>query len=119
MKTKYANHRQSIDRLFGLPDYPNLSGWKERHIAALTAPRPGFEAAFIGMLAGWLRYADAHRNQYGSHIGTDGVLGDEWARIGAGLRGLLNGALGRLDAGTLDSLIAETLRAEDFDPDQF
>ena len=50
---------------------------------------------------------------------TTAFWAEEWARIGAGLRGLLNGALGRLDAGTLDSLIADTLRAEDFDPDEF
>ena len=118
MKTKYANCPQSIDRLFALPDGADFSGWKERHAAALASPRSGFERALTGMLAGWLRYADAHRNQYESHIGNDGVLGDEWARIGAGLRGLLNGALGRFDAGTLDSLIADTLRAHDFDPDE-
>ncbi len=48
----------------------------------------------------------------------DGVLGDEWAKIGGALRGLLNGETGRFDCGTLDRLFCETLRSEGLDPDQ-
>ena len=89
-----------------------------RHLAALSAPRAPFEPAYVHLLTGWLGYADAHNEQYQSGIGDDGVLGPHWARIGADLRGLLNGELGRFDGGTLDSLICRTLEAEGFDPDR-
>ena len=69
------------------------------------------------LLSGWLRYADAHRGAYESGIGADYVLGPAWAQIGAGLRALLNGELGRLDGGTLDGLLCSTLTAEEFDPE--
>lgn len=45
-------------------------------------------------------------------IGEDYVLGPEWATIGRALLALLNGETGRLDCGTLDGIIRDTLRAE-------
>jgi hypothetical protein len=66
------------------------------------------------LIRGWALYADAHRERYGSGIGDDGVLGPEWAKMGEAIRGLLNGDIGSLDAGTLDAFIGETLRAEGF-----
>lgn len=112
-------NKHYASRLFLLPDRAKLdnSGWTARHLSAVTQPAPGFESAYVGMLRGWLLYADIHRERYDSGIGADYVLGPQWARIGAGLRDLLNGELGRMDAGTLDALIANTLTAEDFDPD--
>ena len=107
-------------RLFALPASArnDRTGWSARHRAALRAPRGPFEPAYVHLLRGWLCYADAHREQYHSGIGDDGVLGPHWARIGADLRGLLNGELGRLDGGTLDGLICRTLEAEGFDPNR-
>ena len=96
----------------------NSSGWQTRHFSAITAPKSEFEKAFVEMLTGWLRYADSHAQQYESGIGEDGVLGVHWAQIGAGLRGLLNGELGRFDGGTLDSVLAGTLEEQNLDPDQ-
>lgn len=90
--------------------------WAERHAAAMHSPK-GCEFGVVTMLRGWLEYGEQHRNRYESGIGEDGVLGKEWAAIGAALRGLLNGELGRLDAGTLDKLLCHTLEAEGFDPD--
>ena len=94
------------------------AGWQARHRSAVACPRDGFECAYGEMLRGWLRYADAHQERYASPIGQDGVLGPCWAQIGAGLRGLLNGEHGRLDAGTLDSILVRALQEEEFDPDR-
>ena len=77
----------------------------------------GLERAYVLMLRGWLEYADAHRLTMGSKIGDDHVLGDEWFKIGEALRGLLNGDLGRLDGGTLDTIIADNLNEQGFDLD--
>lgn len=71
----------------------------------------------VEMLRGWLRYADACAERYGSRVGDDGVLGPLWARIGDGLLGLLNGELGALDAGTFDTLIRDVLRDQGMDPE--
>lgn len=103
-----------LNRLRTCPAYATPSvaaSWTSRHCAAIMSPRDPFERALVELLTGWLRYADAHESAYGSPVGDDGVLGLEWARIGEALRGLLNGHLGRLDGGTLDSLIARTLEA--------
>lgn len=94
------------------------TGWSRRHLAAIGCPKPGLEAAFVGLLRAWLEYADAHASQYESTIGQDGVLGPEWARVGAALRGLLNGDLGRMDGGTLDGLLCDMLTDQDFNPDE-
>ena len=92
--------------------------WTEGHLAAVANPYHGFEYALAQMFSGWLRYADEHKRRYLNGIGGDMFLGDEWAKIGDALRGLLNGETGRFDCGLLDSLVADTLRAEGFDPDK-
>jgi hypothetical protein len=89
-----------------------------RHVIAVRLPQDGFEQALVDLFSGWLRYADSHKQQYGSGIGEDMILGAEWSKIGSALRGLLNGETGRFDCGLLDSLIAKTLRDEGFDPDE-
>ena len=91
--------------------------WVSRHMKAVGMPTNS-EGPLISMLRGWLNYADRHYLAYESTIGEDGVLGPEWAKIGASLRELLNGELGRLDGGTLDGVLYDTLKAEGFDPDQ-
>ena len=104
-------------KLFERPKYSNASGWVDQHMRAVNQPKPGLEKTFIEMLSGWLGYADAHEQEYSSGIGEDRVLGPQWAQIGAALRDLLNGDTGRLDCGTLDSLIVNTLESQDFNPD--
>jgi hypothetical protein len=108
-----------VNRLYHLPAYAvhDKVGWSRRHLAAVTTPAPGFETALVAMLKGWLEYADVHAQRYDSTIGEDRVLGPAWARIGAALRDLLNGDLGRMDGGTLDALLVDTLEAQEFNPD--
>jgi hypothetical protein len=61
------------------------------------------------MLRAWEKYATAHKARFDSTIGEDYVLGPRWEEIGMGIRGLLNGETGRLDCGTLDAFILQTL----------
>lgn len=93
------------------PRLPNTGNWQGRHNNAVTAPRAGFEASLVAMLRGWATYAAAHEQAYESRVGDDGVLGPEWAAVGNAMLGLLNGDLSRLDAGTLDGFIRDTLAA--------
>ena len=101
------------------------NGWSVRHAIAFAntgnpAPTSGrgiAQKSVTFLLRAWLLYADAHSAMYESGIGADHVLGDEWAKIGYALRGLLNGELGDLDGGTCDHIIADALDTEGFDPD--
>ncbi len=95
-----------------------MNEWTIRHYRALREPRES-EAPLVHMLNGWTDYADHHRQRFGSSIGSDYVLGDAWLEIGKALRTMLNGDLGRLDAGTLDGVICHMLTREGFDPDTY
>lgn len=101
-------------RLNFVPNY--AKEWGNRHLSAIRHPIAQ-ERAIVVMLRAWLGYADQHKAQYESTIGEDGFLGPEWAKMGASLLELLNGELGRLDGGTLDTIIREALTAEGFDPE--
>ena len=108
-----------------VPRYDDKTGWKSRHLTAIAEPfgtlygpeKPTPERAIVLMLRGWLEYAEAHKSAFDSNIGDDSVLGDEWFKIGEALRGLLNGDLGRLDGGSLDTIIFDNLKEQGFDPD--
>lgn len=56
------------------------------------------------MLKGWLNYADAHLEMYGTPLADDFVLGSEWIRLGRALHGLLNGDCGSLDCGAVSGI---------------
>ena len=101
-----STHREFLAN----PTLPDTNGWKARHDSAVTTPR-GFERPVMVMLLGWADYAESHLKRYESPIGHDGVLGDEWEKIGQSLQGLLNGETGRLDCATLDAAIRRVLVA--------
>jgi hypothetical protein len=88
----------------------DINGWQQRHNDAILGPKQGFEHAIVHMLDAWLEYAETHQIRYESKIGGDGVLGDPWAEIGRGILQLLNGDCGRIDCGTIDALVRNTLR---------
>ncbi len=85
------------------------------HTRALANPRNGFEMAIAALFLGLNEYAEAHRDQYHSPVGDDGVLGEHWQAIASGLIGLLNGDTGRLDCGTLDGAIRSLATAHGVD----
>jgi hypothetical protein len=84
------------------------------HHAAMRAPRPGHEAAIVGMLTAWLTYEAAHLAAFAHELGHDYVLGPAWEAMGQATRNLLNGEAGRLDCGTIDGIICSRLRAQGF-----
>lgn len=94
-------------------NYPDSSEWKARHLAAIRNPI-GFELPIVSLLIGWCTYAYTHAKEYETEIGADYVLGPQWRDVGLALRGLLNGQLGRLDAGTIDSIIVTNLTVQGY-----
>lgn len=102
-------------------EMPNTGRWQDRHDEAIKHRaifqnrHYEFETPMVDMLRGWLQYAEDHKARYESVIGDDGVLGPYWESIGDALRGLLNGETGRLDCGTLDGFILNTMRENGID----
>jgi hypothetical protein len=60
------------------------------------------EAAFMKILDGLESYAKAHRRDFEVDIGDDYVLGPAWLQIAGALQDLLDGEIGRIDAGKMD-----------------
>ena len=92
---------------------PDTGGWKSRHSHIMTLGAHPMASA----IRSWVKYAQNHAREFDSDIGHDYVLGPAWARWGAALRELLNGDLGRMDAGTLDHIIYTNLKNQGYDPD--
>lgn len=86
-----------------------FNGWRVRHNEAVKNPA-GFEVAIMGLLLGLESYRVEHALHYASNVGDDGVLSDGVADIAEGVRTLLNGEIGRLDAGTIDGYLVAVLR---------
>ena len=104
-----------VTKLYDKPKVQgNIGDWQGRHLQAVCSPR-GFERPLVRMVEQWLRYADAHQKEHESPIGEDFVLGQYWEDIGDALRGLLNGQSGRLDCGTLDAVILDSMQAVGID----
>lgn len=79
----------------------NATNWQDRHRAALASPRTSFERLSV-ILDAVEAYCRAYRSAYESDIADDAILGDEGvAPILLGVVRLLDGDLGRLDAGTM------------------
>lgn len=106
--------QHSLDRAIGKDFQGNR--WGARHVKAWQT-KVGSGSAIVTLIEGMAQYADSHHAQYGAPVGEDYVLGDEWEQIARAVRGLLNGERGDLDGNTVDTLIADMLRAEGFDPD--
>lgn len=105
-----------------IPSHPDTGGWRLRHQTAVIEaekhrPYTTHERVIVQAIGAWCDYAKAHAELYEAPIGEDYVLGLCWARWGFALRDLLNGNCGRLDCGTLDTIIHDNLKEQGFDPD--
>ena len=99
--------------------FPNANGWRDRHDNAILHPSNLVEAAFVNMIRGWQQYATQNESRFGGKIGADRILGPAWRQIGDSLCTLLDGDLGnRLDRGTLDEFIAETMKQNGIDTEE-
>lgn len=92
---------------------PNTGGWRDRHIAAVNAPRD-VERCLVHGIREWCSYAERHAKRHETEIGDDGVLGPAWEQWGRAMRTLLNGETGRLDCGTLDAILHDNLVEQGF-----
>ena len=106
-----------------IPSHPDTVGWKKRHLLALdgnatgAARPPALQQSVAFLIRGWCGYAEAHQHAYEDGIGEDHVLGDPWFAIGMAIRELLNGEIGHLDAGTLDTILVDNLIEQGYCPD--
>ncbi len=105
-----------------LPNTHDTGGWKTRHMRAISQARTfsivvNQETVIVRALDTWVGYAIAHQARFESPIGEDYVLGPAWARWGFALRELLNGETGRLDCGTLDTILCDNLAEQGYNPD--
>lgn len=78
--------------------------WGKRHANAFCLPKAG-EWGIVSFFWALADYADDYQDRFDGPVGNDGVLGESWLKIMREVRNLLNGDLGRLDGGTLDSLL--------------
>jgi hypothetical protein len=109
--------RPAAYNLRHLPPHADDNGWKIRHAAAVRNPRSN-EGPIVVSIQAWIDMALQHRAQFDRAIGQDGYASHPWAAIGVALRSLLNMSWGsRLDMGTLDAVLVETLEAEGWDVD--
>jgi hypothetical protein len=97
------------------PENPASYDWARRHVAAWHSPN-ATEGPIVHLVTAVASYADSYAERYGSLIGEDYVLGgggagDGWASILRGIRVLLNGETGRLDCGTVDSMLVRMAQA--------
>lgn len=95
----------------------DMNKWRDNHLRAILAPS-GPERPLVRMLHGWYEYAQVHQDRFQSKIGEDYVLGPQWEAIGDALRTLLNGECGRLDCGTVDAFLLNTMGENGVDVDQ-
>ena len=63
------------------------------------------------------KYQETHRRAYGSPIGADGVLGDQWIAAVRALAGLLDGETGELDCGAFDHKLRDLAETAGFTRD--
>ena len=77
--------------------------WIENKLAALPS-QDAREAAYP-QYQSYAEICHSCNACNGGRIGSDGILGVAWAKMGRQLRNLLCGDLGRLDGGTLDGII--------------
>jgi hypothetical protein len=89
--------------------------WGVEHNIALFNPRRGAEQAIVHLVRGVLCYCNMHSSEYESPVGEDYVLGPAIADILVAIRTLLNGEIGRLDAGTIDKWCLEMARYHSLD----
>lgn len=90
----------------------------QHHAVACQNPRD-IEHSLINLVEAMGDYALHYRGEFpDSKVGGDGVLGEYWLQIARGVAGLLNGPIGRLDAGTMDAAIRDMAREEGFSAEE-
>jgi hypothetical protein len=102
-----------------IPSIRDVGGafyWQQRHLRACESPQTSFERAVVSVCDGLTEYLS------GLEFDDDGkwsdyVLAPALGEILLGVRGLLNGDLGRLDGGTVDTFLSNVAALIRFDLD--
>ncbi len=94
-----------------LPSNFSQEHWKSEHVSAVHFPE-GFERPIVKLWTAWTDYAMEYQRRYEQDIWEDYILGDAWRELGQNLLRLLDGDIGRLDAGIRESVITENLSDE-------
>ena len=95
--------------------------WGLRHYEAWQHPRKGSEAMIKALIMGWAEYADQYHQSTGfepaENISADAYTARYWLDTAENIIGLLSNDTGRLDSGTLDSLVRKIAMNEGFSND--
>jgi hypothetical protein len=79
--------------------------WQARHMSACESPATSAERAIVSLCDGITEYLSGQDGEDGVWI--DYMLGPGLGSVLVGVRELLNGDIGRLDAGTVDSFLRD------------
>ena len=95
------------------------NGWGARHADGMHQPRPGHEAALVGLVNALAEYIDGHATM-DYKVADDGYCGPYWRDIASAAVKLLSGPTGepaRLDGGTMDGMLRDLAELAGFDSD--
>lgn len=95
------------------------NNWGARHYDAWHLPSVGSEHMIVSLINGWAEYADSYHKATSFEpydtLKEDYFAGENWLTIAGSILQLLSMDLGRLDGGTLNTMIHEVLRNEGFE----
>jgi hypothetical protein len=95
-----------------------LAGTLRLHLKAWAVPWHDQEGSIVRLVEALASYADAHAARFEFTVGDDGFLGPAWLDILKGTRTLLNGETGRLDCGTVDSMLVRMAEAAGYEEEE-
>ena len=106
----------NMDPLVGPLVGPPMKGrdwatFADLHNQAMEAPRGDFERGLVSLIMGVLCVCNGYRSRFESLVGDDHVIGPEVAAVLGAIRGLLDGEIGRLDAGTISGWLCAVAEA--------
>jgi hypothetical protein len=104
-----AENVKALDKATG------SNGWGARHVAAFNHPN-ATERGIVSLVLALADYADGYAATCGEGdgVGTDGYAAPYFIELMHAARGLLSMETGRLDCGTLDSMLWAIGRAAGF-----
>lgn len=110
-----TSFRHHLIALLTIP-HPNDLTWGREHNASVSRAVTGSHRhPILSAALALADYADHYRALHGdSLIGQDSVLGSYWLLTASNLIKLMNGPLGRVDAGTVDRALRQLALAVGF-----
>jgi hypothetical protein len=109
---------EELARVRARENDPASAHWAFLHSKAWAVPMHDQEGAIVRLVTALADYSDAHRERFESSMGDDGFLGPAWLDILKGTRTLLNGETGRLDCGTVDSMLVRMAQAAGYEEEE-